>query len=82
MRCPTCDGRKFHWSWCNSLDAGDEHALAFDEHVYDVESFQSHYADEIEGRAEPIGLATNREPPSLRNADGQLRLPFPEAAPR
>jgi hypothetical protein len=45
-----------------------------DEHYMDVESFELHYADEIEGRAEYPIPADGPETLALRNASGQLAL--------
>lgn len=46
----------------------------WDEFVIEVESFQAHYYDEINGYAEPLADDVPALPVELRNAPGQLRL--------
>lgn len=54
-----------------------EDADADIEHYADVESFQAHYGDEINGNAEPpVDDVPTVRYGELRNAAGQLRLPL------
>ena len=56
------------WDYPESWDG-------LDAYYAELESFESHYADEIEGRAEYLESPLE-ETPALRNAPGQLQFSF------
>lgn len=65
------------WDYYPSASELAEDAYYDSLHYAEVESFESHYADEIDGRAEYLADVTStEETPVLRNAPGQLRLNF------